>query len=118
MIFTTGILHALGFYPGDPHNHDTMLIYILVTCTGVALFMFFGFLGPQRLRVRMKAMNKWLFSNFEPLFPLDPHKPFSEAYNVKAPPIAARFKRRLYLTLFGFLLVLLIALSYIILVAQ
>jgi hypothetical protein len=93
----------------------TMVIYIAIIVAGLGLLVFWGFIGPKKLRDKMKAVDKSLTYDSEPWLPVDVHKPLATAFDRtnSLPSFRERFKRWAYLKLLGFIIaIVVIALLY------
>ena len=66
------------------------------------LLVFYGLIGPERLRRIMQKVDRWLFYDSSLFFPIDPYKPLSAALKESAKealPTRKRFRNWLFLQL-------------------
>jgi len=47
-------LWQIGIYPNDPNNKSNLVLYLIGLLVVVFLLFYYGFLGPKRLRIKMR----------------------------------------------------------------
>lgn len=62
-------------------NHIINLFQNILIIVGLIIFLllFYGFIGPKWLKVRMRKFNTWAYKDGAVLFAHDPYKPIGPA---------------------------------------
>jgi hypothetical protein len=83
------ILSSLGIDP----TAGPLLFWSFAACAG--FLVFYGLLGPKKLRDKMKAIDRELYYKSQPILPVDPHQSLDKAFEHQddLPPFKERMKR-------------------------
>jgi hypothetical protein len=101
MTLFTRVSWFFGIYPGDPHNNEAFMLYVVTALVVLVLLCFWGFWGSKTFRERMKRFNRKLTYD-SALWPVDVHQPLGSAFRQteESPSFKVRFGRWIRLNIF------------------